>query len=129
MKSGLEDFARAAATPEKTDEAALLTQEDGLGGPTRGSDAGVIGGHLPWTSAGEANEIGFLEQMRTDLLTDTNRYMDNLATQTRAVFARMEADAARREQGRAETFAARLKDQSAMFDRRLADHTHKLQEQ
>ena len=128
MKSGLEDFARAAATPEKTDEAALLTQEDGLGGPTRGSNAGVIGGHLPWTSAGEANAIGFLEQMRADMVTDRNKYMDNLATRTRAVFARVEADAARREQERAATFAARLEDQSAVFDRRLADHTRKLQE-
>ena len=46
MKGGLEDFARAAATPEKTDEAALLTQEDGHGGPTRRGDASVIGGPL-----------------------------------------------------------------------------------
>ena len=99
MDGGLEDFAQAAAAPGGAGEATLLTQEDGPGGPARGGDAGVIGGHLLWTSAGEANAMDFLDQRRADNNRSMNRYMDELATRTRAAFARMEADAARREQG------------------------------
>ena len=74
-------FTQADEQPGLAGRVALLTQEERPGGAACGDSASVIGGHMPWTSTGEATALDFLDNMQSN----TNTYMDRLVAQLRDI--------------------------------------------